>query len=87
LLIDGATDANRLFLEKLSDDAQKNLEAERDSLFGFEPPIARDARIRYAWVREVLAEVQSSVPRFYSWRAKLGTTILFLAHAHHGFSQ
>ena len=71
LLIDGATDANRLFLEKLSDDAQKNLEAERDSLFGFEPPIARDARIRYAWVREVLAEVQSSVPRFYSWRTHI----------------
>jgi ferrous iron transport protein B len=71
LLIDGATDANRLFLEKLSDDAQKNLEAERDSLFGFEPPIARDARIRYAWVREVLAEVQSSVPRFYSWRTRI----------------
>jgi ferrous iron transport protein B len=71
LLIDGATDANRSFLEKLSDDAQNNLESVRDSLFGIEPPIARDARIRYAWVREVLADVQHSAPPFLSWRTRI----------------
>ncbi len=71
LLIDGATDANRSFLEKLSPDAQDNLEATRDSLFGIDPPIARDARIRYAWVREVLEKVQYSAPPFYSWRSRI----------------
>ncbi|MGB5625403.1 MAG: FeoB small GTPase domain-containing protein, partial [Woeseiaceae bacterium] len=69
LLIDGATNANRSFLEKLSPDAQDKLEATRDSLFGIDPPIARDARIRYAWVREVLEKVQYSAPPFYSWRS------------------
>ncbi len=71
LLLDGAIDANRPFLEKLSQDARDRLEAERDSLFGIEPPVARDARIRYAWVREVLAKVQHSAPPFYSWRTRV----------------
>ena len=68
LLIDGATEANRPFLEKLSDESQEKLETVRDSLFGLQPPIAKDARIRYTWVREVLARVQRSTPPFYSWR-------------------
>lgn len=71
LLIDGATDANRSFLEKLSPGAQNGLEEVRDSLFGLEPPIAKDARIRYAWVRQVLAKVQHSAPPFYSWRTRV----------------
>jgi ferrous iron transport protein B len=90
LLIDGATDANRSFFEKLSGNAQDDLEAVRDSLFGIEPPIARDARIRYAWVRKVLSKVQYSAPRFYSWRSRItgflnrpipGTIGLFLVMA------
>ncbi len=90
LLIDGPTIANRPFLEKLSEDAQKDLESVRDALFGFEPPIARDARIRYAWVRGVLAKVQHSAPRYYSWRTRItgflnrpipGTIGLFLVMA------
>lgn len=71
LLLDGATPANRQFLDKLSTSAQENLETARDALFGIEPPIARDARIRYAWVRNVLGEVQRSAPRFYSWRTRI----------------
>jgi len=71
LLIDGATPANRPFLDKLSATAREKLEAVRDSLFGIEPPIAKDARIRYAWVRKVLAEVQHSVPALFSWRTRI----------------
>lgn len=71
LLIDGATEANRPFLQKLSDEAQEELETVRDSLFGLQPPIAKDARIRYTWVREVLAKVQRSTPPFYSWRTRI----------------
>ncbi len=90
LLIDGATDANRPFLEKLSDEAQENLETVRDLLFGLQPPIAKDARIRYTWVREVLAKVQRSTPPFYSWRTRItgflnrpipGTVGLFIVMA------
>ena len=71
LLIDGPIDANQAILEKLSDTSRAGLEPIRDELFGLEPPIARDARIRYAWVREVLAGVQRSAPRFYSWRSRV----------------
>ncbi len=90
LLIDGATPANRPILEKLGVDGRKRLEASRDSLFGIEPPIARDARIRYAWVRDVLSRVQRSAPPFYSWRSRVteflnrpvpGTIGLFLVMA------
>ena len=90
LLIDGPIDANKPILDKLGGDAQARLEPIRDALFGLEPPIARDARIRYAWVREVMNEVQHSAPRFYSWRTRLteflnrpipGTIGLFLVMA------
>jgi len=73
LLIDGATPANQSFLDKLSSATQQTLEQSRDSLFGIEPPIAKDARIRYAWVREVLKDVQRSAPPFYSWRTRITT--------------
>ena len=90
LLIDGAIDANQEILDKLSGDARARLEPIRDALFGLEPPIARDARIRYAWVREVMAGVQRAAPRFYSWRTRItgflnrplpGTVGLFLVMA------
>ena len=68
VLIDGATDANRMTVAKLSDAALAKLEAARKALFEDEPPIARDARIRYAWVREVLDKVQKSARVYVSWR-------------------
>jgi ferrous iron transport protein B len=43
----------------------------REQLFGKEPPLAVEARVRYAWVREVLADVQEKVPAFFSWRTRL----------------
>jgi len=90
LLIDGPIDANQAILAKLGDAASERLEPIRDELFGLEPPIARDARIRYAWVRDVLATVQRSAPRFYSWRHRVtgflnrpipGTVGLFIVMA------
>ncbi|MBT8088534.1 MAG: ferrous iron transport protein B [Gammaproteobacteria bacterium] len=90
LIIDGAIPANRPIYEKLNDEMRDGLESLRDELFGIEPPIARDARIRYKWVREVLAEVQKSSPRFQSWRTRItafinrpipGTIGLFLVMA------
>jgi len=72
LIIDGATGANQHVLECLGDDAPARLDVFREQLFGFDPPLAREARVRYQWVREVLNSVQQKVPVFYSWRARLG---------------
>ncbi len=73
LLIDGPTAANRAILGKLDPAMRDSLETLRDELFGIEPPIARDARIRYSWVRDILADVQASTPIFHSWRTRLTT--------------
>jgi ferrous iron transport protein B len=72
LIIDGATGANHHVLECLGDDAPARLDAFREKLFGFDPPLAREARVRYQWVREVLDSVQQKAPVFYSWRVRLG---------------
>jgi ferrous iron transport protein B len=71
LLIDGPTDANHSIVDKLSDAAAGRIEELRHSLFGDEPPIARDARIRYAWVREALDKVQQTAPVYVTWRTRV----------------
>ena len=72
LIVDGATGANQNVLDCLGPDAAERVERYREELFGFEPPLAREARVRYKWVREVLQEVQQKAPPFYSWRTRLG---------------
>ena len=90
LLIDGPTDANRAIVAKLSDRARSSLDEVRSALFGPEPPIARDAHVRYAWVRGVLGKVQKAAPAYVSWRTHVtdflnrpvpGTIGLFLVMA------
>ena len=90
LLIDGPTDANRAIVAKLSDRARSSLDEVRSALFGSEPPIARDAHVRYAWVRGVLGKVQKAAPAYVSWRTHVtdflnrpvpGTIGLFLVMA------
>ena len=90
LLIDGATDHNRSVVAALTDTARNTLDGLRADLFGTEPPIAREARIRYAWVREVLGRVQRSAAPFFTWRTRVtnflnrpvpGTIGLFLVMA------
>jgi ferrous iron transport protein B len=90
LLIDGPTPANQPVFDCLAPAAVEAIEAIRDQLFGREPPLAMEARKRYAWVRKVLDEVQVQAPVFYSWRARLkafvnrpvpGTIGLFLVMA------
>ena len=90
LLIDGAAGANQHVLECLGQDAAAEIERHRERLFGMDPPLAKEARVRYGWVRKVLDDVQESVPAFYSWRTRLahwinqpvpGTLGLFLVMA------
>jgi ferrous iron transport protein B len=73
LLIDGPNESNLALLEELGDDALDALGRHQDAVFGLEPPLAQEARIRYRWVRDVLADVQERVPAFYSWRSRVGT--------------
>jgi len=72
LLIDGSAGANQHVLDCLGPDAAAEVERYREELFSSDPPLAREARVRYSWVRDVLNEVQQKVPPFYSWRARLG---------------
>ena len=72
LIIDGSTGANQHVLECLGEDGPARVDAFREELFGFDPPLAREARVRYKWVRDVLADVQQKAPAFYSWRTRLG---------------
>ena len=90
LLIDGPTAANQAIVAKLSDRGRSKIDEVRSALFGDEPPIARDAHIRYAWVREVLGKVQKAAPAYVSWRTRTtdflnrpvpGTIGLFLVMA------
>ena len=71
LLIDGPTESNTVIMSKLSDAARSQLQEVRDELFESEPPIARDARIRYTWVRTVLDKVQRKAPALVSWRTRI----------------
>ena len=75
LLVDGAAGANQHVLDCLGTNAVAEVDRYREELFGFDPPLAREARVRYGWVREVLADVQQHVPPFYSWRTRLGAWI------------
>lgn len=71
VLIDGATGANKHVFECLGDDAAGRVERYREQLFGMDPPLAKEARVRYGWVRNVLQDVQQHVPPFFSWRTRL----------------
>jgi ferrous iron transport protein B len=49
------------------DNDRERYAAIRRKLFGDEPPLAKEARFRYKWVREVLDEVQQKAPPIVTW--------------------
>ncbi len=71
LLVDGVTERNQSFASLLDDDARSLLADLRQEVFVNEPPLAREAQVRYDWVRETLKVVQKSAPRFDSWRSSV----------------
>ena len=90
LLIDGPSEVKQEFLSRFDDGAPAALQELRTRLFGKEPPLAIEARVRYRWVREVLDEVVRQAPPFYGWQARItawlnqpipGTIGLFLVMA------
>jgi len=90
LLVDGITDCNQSFASSLTDAAVTGLDELRRNMFGDEPPVAVEARVRYDWVRGTLKSVQRSAPKFHSWRTRItdflnqpvaGTVGLFIVMA------
>ena len=55
----------------LGDDGVSRLKSISDDIFGDQPPLAGEAQHRYAWVREVLSDVQRRAPTI----ATMGTRI------------
>lgn len=73
LLIDGPTESNRPILDALGDGAETRLREAQDALFGLDPPLAAEARVRYEWVRDVLDDVQRRGMSLSSWRTRITT--------------
>ncbi len=69
LLIEGAVDANKSVLARIGPRAEGVLHRKREKLFGREPPLAKEARIRYRWVRDVINDVQQQLPVYLTWRS------------------
>lgn len=61
-LIDHDSTFYHELVARLGDGGAARIDAIRERLFDTDPPLAREARQRYGWVREVLAEVQQSAP-------------------------
>ena len=55
----------------LGEGGEARLEAYRQKLFGAEPPLADEARRRYSWVRDVMAEVQHAAPAVTTWSSRV----------------
>lgn len=66
-LIDHDSVFYRELVERLGAGGAARIDAIREQLFGQEPPLAREARHRYGWVRDVLAEVQQTAPTIITW--------------------
>ena len=68
-LLDDSGELEQEILSRLGHD--KRLIRLRRELFGDEPPLAKEARYRYKWVREVLNEVQQKAPRLTTWGSRV----------------
>ncbi len=75
LLIDGPNASNATVLNGLGHGASDALRRAQDAVFGLDPPLAAEARVRYRWVRDVLAEVQQEGVRLASWRTRITTFV------------
>jgi ferrous iron transport protein B len=70
-LVDESGDAEKEILSRLGEDGDRHLAEVRWAIFGDEPPLAKEARYRYKWVREVLDEVQQKAPPIYTWGSRV----------------
>ena len=68
LLIDGTDDTDADRIAAVDDHLLGSL---RQEVFGNEPPLAMEARVRYRWVLGVLNDVQRRVPAVFRWHRHL----------------
>ena len=73
LLVDGPNEFNEGLVAMLGEGGTAALRRAQDSVFGLVPPLAAEARVRYRWVRDVLADVQRQGRSIVSWRSRLTT--------------
>jgi ferrous iron transport protein B len=74
-LIDHDSDFYRELIDRLGSGGAERVDAIRKRLFDSDPPLAREARRRYGWVREVLAEVQQSAPAIVTWGSHVSSWV------------
>ncbi|MCI0516526.1 MAG: ferrous iron transporter B, partial [Woeseiaceae bacterium] len=72
-LIDHDSVFYRELVARLGESGAARVDAIRAQLFGEDPPLAREARQRYGWVREVLAEVQQTAPAIVTWSTRIAS--------------
>lgn len=72
-LIDVGGELAREVAACLGDTGAERLAAIRLQLFGDEPPLAHEARQRYGWVRDVMREVQHTVPTVLTWGTRVAS--------------
>ena len=72
-LIDLNSDLAEQVANNLGNSGAERLAKIRQRVFGAEPPLAIEARHRYTWVREVLSEVQHTVPAITNWGSRLAS--------------
>ncbi|MFQ6005553.1 MAG: ferrous iron transport protein B [Woeseia sp.] len=70
-LVDAVGELEHEVLSRLGTGGDQRLAAVRQELFGDEPPLAKEARYRYRWVREVLDEVQRKAPPIHTWGSRV----------------
>ena len=68
-LLDDTGELDQEILSRLGND--KGLVRVRRELFGDEPPLVKEARYRYKWVREVLVGVQQKAPPLTTWGSRV----------------
>lgn len=72
-LIDHDSDFYNELIARLGGGGAERIDAIRRQLFGANPPLAQEARHRYGWVREVLAEVQQTAPAIVTWGSRVSS--------------
>ena len=71
LIIDGLTAPDDLLMGRLGIENHAEIMHVREGLFGTQPPLACEARIRYEWVRATLADVQQRAQAYLTWRSRI----------------
>lgn len=74
-LVDASGELEQHVVDLLGEGGVRRLNQLRGELFGDQPPLAEEARHRYAWVRDVLDEVRETAPVLTTWVSRVSAWI------------